>query len=158
MRGGEIVKKFLSSLAVFVITVICLIPIQSVHAQQYSYTANIPARQGWWYSTDDNGSGFIETSLNGPKYATLYVETSTLKSITFYAGRANSNVCNPTYTYATSGTVVTLAADHDPSTDVFKVYYPTSYPKGTLGAGIKIRNHSYTLSTTGTSYGVVNYN
>lgn len=134
-----------------IIALIGMISTVVVFAGQYGFYLSIPRAQGYAYTTDDMGNGYI-TGANS-NHANVYLEGfSGIEAVTFYAGALSSN---GSATWGKNGGVI-YSADFE-SGEENEVSAPYGYTYGNgQKMGMRARNHNWSLNT-GRVSGVVDY-
>lgn len=143
-------KKTSKSLLIGLIAIIGVISTATVFAGQYGFYLSIPRTQGYAYTTDSMGNGYI-TGANS-NHANVYLEGFTgIEAVTFYAGALSSSG----NTWGTTGGVIYRADFESGEEDEVSVPYGYTYGNGQK-MGLRARNHNWSLNTGGVS-GVVDY-
>ncbi len=139
---------------ILIITIIALIGIfatTTVYAGYAWYYLSIPTMQGWVYTNDNTGNGYVTGSSSN--HANVYIEGfSGIAAVTFYAGAIAGDGSS---TWGTTGGTIYRSDFENHIED--EVYAPFKYTYGTgQKVGLRARNHNWSLNN-GTVTGTVDY-
>ena len=137
----------------FIFGIIALIGMMStvaVFAGQYGFYLSIPRTQGYAYTTDSMGNGYITGASSN--HANVYLQGFTgIEAVTFYAGALSSSGD----TWGKTGGVIYRADFESGEENEVTAPYGYTYGNGQK-MGMRARNHNWSLNTGGVS-GVVDY-
>lgn len=144
-------NKKLKSILLCAIAVIGILSTVKVLAGQYLFYMDIPRTQGYAYTKDYWGDGYI-TGATANK-ANVYLEGfSGISAVTIYAGAYVNG--GSSVTWGNTGAVI-YKADFDEGDGDGVVPYSTTYAKNQK-MGLRARNHNWSLNT-GSVSGTVDY-